>query len=466
MNDREWFEITRRNARSVQTTIGWIFWDPGAVARLRRRSGLPGPLGYIAARAAPLAPAGPDAVDRRVRFDQPARHPARVRPRRASTRRSTRCGTPATRRWSPGCAVTRPRSSTRSIALGPALWPVVEQLPTGRPRVLRRAPAHAATRRSAALGLARGELPARVARRHALGARRRGRARPASRRRSCTTPGSATSATGCRDRAGARRRRSTPRWASLAARGLVADGEVTAEAASRCANASRTRPTGSRRSPWQLLGEEQARAFAARLRAAVRAAARPGRRDRRPELPARLPRPLIKAQRAARGFDDLARAPPRLEHLDEVAEATQPVHRRVDVLEREHDAAPSVLIRSVRRARWQRGRHPRISPGRCAMRVRRRPHGDLELGTARHEVGGPRVPELGQLESRGTTERFTRRLRRVRTRPTRKTELPFEEPATTYQTPALFTSPSGSIDPSTDLGTFTRAYAILTRCDS
>ena len=28
-----WVDITRRNARSVQTTIGWIFWDPGAVRR-------------------------------------------------------------------------------------------------------------------------------------------------------------------------------------------------------------------------------------------------------------------------------------------------------------------------------------------------------------------------------------------------------------------------------------------------
>ena len=37
----DWFEITRRNARSVQTTIGWIFWDPGAVARYER-SGCPG----------------------------------------------------------------------------------------------------------------------------------------------------------------------------------------------------------------------------------------------------------------------------------------------------------------------------------------------------------------------------------------------------------------------------------------
>lgn len=57
----DWFGITRRNARSVQTTIGWIFWDPGAVARYEVL-GLPGPLGYIAARCAPLASAGSDAV--------------------------------------------------------------------------------------------------------------------------------------------------------------------------------------------------------------------------------------------------------------------------------------------------------------------------------------------------------------------------------------------------------------------
>ena len=61
----DWFEITRRNARSVQTTIGWIFWDPGAVRRYEA-VGLPaafaGPLGYIGARSAPLAAAGPAAV--------------------------------------------------------------------------------------------------------------------------------------------------------------------------------------------------------------------------------------------------------------------------------------------------------------------------------------------------------------------------------------------------------------------
>ena len=57
--------ITHRVARSVQTTIGWIFWDPGAKERYAA-AGIPeafaGPLGYIASRCAPLAPAGPDAV--------------------------------------------------------------------------------------------------------------------------------------------------------------------------------------------------------------------------------------------------------------------------------------------------------------------------------------------------------------------------------------------------------------------
>jgi hypothetical protein len=61
----DWIEVNRRNSRSVQTTIGWIFWDPGAIERYRA-AGLPepvaGPIGYIAARCAPLAGAGAAAV--------------------------------------------------------------------------------------------------------------------------------------------------------------------------------------------------------------------------------------------------------------------------------------------------------------------------------------------------------------------------------------------------------------------
>src|SRR5262245_39768341 len=57
----DWPAITKRNARSVQTTIGWIYWDPGAVRRYEAL-GIPAPLGYIASRAVPLVPAGANAV--------------------------------------------------------------------------------------------------------------------------------------------------------------------------------------------------------------------------------------------------------------------------------------------------------------------------------------------------------------------------------------------------------------------
>jgi hypothetical protein len=59
--ESEWTLVSQRNARSVQTTIGWIFWDPQAVRRYGER-GLPGGLGYIAARGAPFAGAGPSAL--------------------------------------------------------------------------------------------------------------------------------------------------------------------------------------------------------------------------------------------------------------------------------------------------------------------------------------------------------------------------------------------------------------------
>jgi hypothetical protein len=57
----EWVALTKRNARCVQTLVGWIFWDPGAVSRYEEL-GLNGPLGYIASRAAPFAGAGAKAT--------------------------------------------------------------------------------------------------------------------------------------------------------------------------------------------------------------------------------------------------------------------------------------------------------------------------------------------------------------------------------------------------------------------
>jgi hypothetical protein len=124
----DWVDITRRNARSVQTTIGWIFWDPGAVARFEAL-GLPGPLGYIAARAAPLGPAGPDATIAafgsisppgiRLAFDLVAQHTtfdAVWDARNEAVLDGLRAYAPA---------ILEPLAG-----LGPRLWPVVEQLPT------------------------------------------------------------------------------------------------------------------------------------------------------------------------------------------------------------------------------------------------------------------------------------------------------------------------------------------------
>jgi hypothetical protein len=123
----DWVDITRRNARSVQTTIGWIFWDPGAVARYEHL-GLPGPLGYIASRAAPLGPAGADAtiaafgsispMGIRLAFDLVAQHTtfeALWAARDAAVLAGLREHAPA---------ILDPLAE-----LAPHLWPVVETLP-------------------------------------------------------------------------------------------------------------------------------------------------------------------------------------------------------------------------------------------------------------------------------------------------------------------------------------------------
>lgn len=129
MTDDDRVARTARNARSVQTTVGWIFWDPSAVARFEAL-GLPGPLGYIAARSAPLAPAGPDAVIAafgsispagiRWAFDLLAGSGATFDDVWAARDEAVREGLEA---HAP--AILEPLAR-----LGPLLWPVVEQLPS------------------------------------------------------------------------------------------------------------------------------------------------------------------------------------------------------------------------------------------------------------------------------------------------------------------------------------------------
>ena len=122
-----------RCSRSVQTTIGWIFWDPGAVQRYDAL-GLPAPIGYLAARSAPLAPAGAEAVT--AAFGSISS--AAVAWTFALV---DQVGTTFEAAWSARdeAVVEGLRTHAHAIVepltrLGPELWSIVDRLPTvGRP---------------------------------------------------------------------------------------------------------------------------------------------------------------------------------------------------------------------------------------------------------------------------------------------------------------------------------------------
>ncbi|HEX5095301.1 MAG TPA: hypothetical protein VFX21_04780 [Acidimicrobiia bacterium] len=255
----DWFEITKRNARSVQTTIGWIFWDPGAVARYEKH-GLLGPLGYIAARAAPLAPAGADAtiaafasispVGIRLAFDlvaQTTSFDAVWKMRDEAVAEGLRAHAPA---------IVEPLTE-----LGPALWPVVEQLPAAG-RVFF----------AAHLRMPRPDDPL-LSGWHAVNCIREWRG---------DTHWALVTAAGIegvgasilhnawlgyeRDwlakSRGATEEEIARAWAALTDRGLARDGEVTPEGiALRQRIEDDTDRLTTR--PWELLGEDRARRFAA-----------------------------------------------------------------------------------------------------------------------------------------------------------------------------------------------------------
>ena len=128
----DWVTITRRNARSVQTTIGWIFWDPGAVARFEAL-GLPGPVGYIAARCAPLAPAGHHAVT--AAFG--SIRPAAIEFTFALVEQQTDFASVWAARDDAvreGLQLHAPDVIDALLEFGPAIWELIPSLPTvGRP---------------------------------------------------------------------------------------------------------------------------------------------------------------------------------------------------------------------------------------------------------------------------------------------------------------------------------------------
>jgi len=125
--DAEVVALTRQLARSVQTTVGWIFWDPGAVARYEAL-GLPGPLGYIAARAAPLGPAGPEAIAAAFGSISP---PAIAAACDLVARHTSFAAVRAARDAAvlEGLATHAPAILEPLTDFGPELWEIVEHLP-------------------------------------------------------------------------------------------------------------------------------------------------------------------------------------------------------------------------------------------------------------------------------------------------------------------------------------------------
>ena len=124
----DWPQLTKRNARSVQTTIGWIYWEPRAVARYEAL-GIPGPLGYIASRSAPLAPAGPEAVVAAFGSITPLGIALALD---AMAKRTTPAAVWAARDEAvlEALPAHAPAIVEPLRRLGPVLWPVVEQLPS------------------------------------------------------------------------------------------------------------------------------------------------------------------------------------------------------------------------------------------------------------------------------------------------------------------------------------------------
>jgi hypothetical protein len=258
----DWFEITRRNARSVQTTIGWIFWDPGAVERYQAvglPEGFAGPLGYIGARGAPLAAAGPDALIASFGTISPLgiRAVLDVLGDRSRCWELWRARDEAVVE---GLERHAPDIVAPLRALGPHLWPVVDQLPS-LGRVLF----------GAHLSVARPDDPL-LSGWHAVNCLREWRG---------DTHWALVAAAGLSSPEAsilhnawlgyerdwlARSRGATDAeleagWASLAARGLVVGGEVTDEG---LALRQRIEDDTDRLTslPWELLGEEAALAFA------------------------------------------------------------------------------------------------------------------------------------------------------------------------------------------------------------
>ena len=124
----DWSQATRRAAFASHRLIGWIYWDPDAIARYAAL-GVPNGMGYyVASRAAPLLPAGAGAVSAAFYSINPdlVRFAVELSAAHTDWRAVFEARNAAVSRglteWVPGVCETL-------AELGPTLWAAADSLP-------------------------------------------------------------------------------------------------------------------------------------------------------------------------------------------------------------------------------------------------------------------------------------------------------------------------------------------------
>lgn len=124
----DWFELTRRASFVSHRIIGWIYWNPRAIA-LYTALGIENGLGYyVASRAAPLLPAGHQAVAAAYYSIHPMFVQVSVDTALARTS-WTRIYEARNRAVGEGLRALVPEFCEPFAELGPALWAAADRLP-------------------------------------------------------------------------------------------------------------------------------------------------------------------------------------------------------------------------------------------------------------------------------------------------------------------------------------------------
>lgn len=124
----DWLELTRRASFVSHRVIGWIYWDPRAI-QLYSDLGVENGFGYyVASRAAPLLPAGHQAVAAAFYSIHPTFVQVTVE---AATSRTTweQIYDARNRAVGEGLRTLVPEFCERFAELGPALWAAADRLP-------------------------------------------------------------------------------------------------------------------------------------------------------------------------------------------------------------------------------------------------------------------------------------------------------------------------------------------------